>query len=82
MRVIDGGLTFSLPASSPMVIGPPRSSVPRVASWLRLRPSPRSKRSRRARRITLDAQRAGEGGIGVDDGHIVSVATLALRSQV
>ena len=34
MRVIDGGETFSWPASSPAVSGPWRRSVAIAASWL------------------------------------------------
>ena len=54
MRVIDGGLTRSIAASSPSVSSPDRSNVPNTDNWLSERSSlERSSRIRRARRITL-----------------------------
>jgi hypothetical protein len=53
IRVIDGGWTRSAAASSRGLSGPRRSSVARVASWVRVSEvSARSERIRRASRMT------------------------------
>ena len=81
MRVIDGGLTRSIAASSPSVSSPDRRNVPSTDNWLSERSSlERSSRIRRARRITLDAQRAREALVAGGAAFVGSVTGAMLIS--